>query len=170
MKVTGTHIAYLQVCPRKLWLFANGITMEHTSDLVKEGKLIGETTYLDRSRKYTELQIDGIKIDFYDARNRVIHEVKKSSALDSAHIAQVKYYMYILSKQGIEKPSAILEYPKLRHQEYVEWSPNLTQEVECWLAKITSILKEESCPKLLDSKVCKKCSYYDFCYIEEDTP
>lgn len=42
MKVTGTHFNYYQVCKRKLWLFANGITMEHTSDLVYEGKLIHE--------------------------------------------------------------------------------------------------------------------------------
>lgn len=36
---TGTHFNYYMVCHRKLWLFANGINMEHTSDLVYEGKL-----------------------------------------------------------------------------------------------------------------------------------
>lgn len=89
MPTTGTYIAYLHTCHRKLWLFAHGIQMEHTSELVGEGKLIAETTYLDRSRKYTELAIDGIKIDFYDARNKVIHEVKKSDKVEYAHIAQV---------------------------------------------------------------------------------
>ncbi|WP_235062772.1 Dna2/Cas4 domain-containing protein [Indibacter alkaliphilus] len=48
MNITGTHIAYLHTCFRKLWLFANGIQMEHTSQVVAEGKLIAETTYLDR--------------------------------------------------------------------------------------------------------------------------
>ena len=45
MIITGLHIQYYFVCHRKLWLFANGIQMEHTSDLVYEGKLIHETTY-----------------------------------------------------------------------------------------------------------------------------
>ncbi|MDZ4711764.1 MAG: Dna2/Cas4 domain-containing protein, partial [bacterium] len=27
MQITGTHIAYLHICHRKLWLFANGISM-----------------------------------------------------------------------------------------------------------------------------------------------
>ena len=29
MTPTGTHFNYYQVCKRKLWLFANGINMEH---------------------------------------------------------------------------------------------------------------------------------------------
>lgn len=48
MNVTGTHFNYYQVCKRKLWLFANGITMEHTSDLVYEGKLIHEIKKSDK--------------------------------------------------------------------------------------------------------------------------
>ena len=79
MNITGTHIAYLHTCHRKLWLFAHGIQMEHTSDIVAEGKLIGETTYLDRARKYTELELDYIKIDCFEAKNRVIHEEKKAN-------------------------------------------------------------------------------------------
>ena len=77
--ITGTHFNYHQVCRRKLWLFSAGITMEHTSDLVYEGKLIHETTYQQRPERYQELELDGIKIDFYDAKNRVVHEVKKSN-------------------------------------------------------------------------------------------
>ncbi|MHB1179040.1 MAG: Dna2/Cas4 domain-containing protein [Daejeonella sp.] len=76
MLLTATDINYYHVCHRKLWLFANGIRMEHTSDVVAEGKLIGETTYPERAEKYTEIEVDGIKIDFYDAKNKVVHEVK----------------------------------------------------------------------------------------------
>ncbi len=72
MQITGTHFNYYYVCHRKLWLFANGINMEHTSELVAEGKLIHENSYPFRSEKYTEIELDGIKIDYYDARNRII--------------------------------------------------------------------------------------------------
>ena len=62
MQITGTAINYYFLCHRKLWLFANNIQMEHTSDLVYEGKLIHEFSYDQRSEKYTELEIDGIKV------------------------------------------------------------------------------------------------------------
>ena len=95
MKVTGTHFNYYQVCKRKLWLFANGITMEHTSDLVYEGKLIHEESYPQRSAKYEEVEIDGIKVDYYDTGNKIIHEIKKSDKIERAHEWQLKYYIYI---------------------------------------------------------------------------
>lgn len=73
---TATHINYYNVCRRKLWLFANGINMEHASDLVTEGKLIGTESYPQRSDRYTEVQLGGVKIDFYDPYNKVVHETK----------------------------------------------------------------------------------------------
>lgn len=169
MNLTGTHIAYLHTCHRKLWLFANGIQMEHSSDIVAEGKLIGENTYLDRSRKYTELQIDGIKIDFYDAKNKVIHEVKKSDKIEEAHIAQVKYYLYVLCNNGITGATAIIEYPKMKQTQAVEWQDGDEDKVIEWIAKTTEVIHAETCPPLLKKPICKKCSYYDFCYSGEET-
>ena len=32
MLPTGTHFNYYLKCHRKMWLFANGINMEHTSE------------------------------------------------------------------------------------------------------------------------------------------
>jgi CRISPR-associated exonuclease Cas4 len=43
--------------------------MEHTSDLVYDGKLIHETSYPQRPERYEEISINGCKIDFYDAKN-----------------------------------------------------------------------------------------------------
>src|SRR5215212_5619368 len=114
MHLTATHINYYFICHRKLWLFANGINMEHTSDTVAEGKLIGETTYTQRAEKYTEIEIGGSKIDFYDAKNKVIHEIKKSDKIEDAHEWQVKYYIWLLQQNGVEGVTGILEYPKLR--------------------------------------------------------
>ncbi len=53
--------------------------MEHTSDLVYEGKMLHESSYPQRSERYEELEIEGCKIDYYDARNKVVHEIKKST-------------------------------------------------------------------------------------------
>jgi len=64
MTPTGTHFNYYQICRRKLWLFANGISMEHTSDTVYDGKLIpGERRYslcLDVSEIFKPIIIDRV--------------------------------------------------------------------------------------------------------------
>ena len=93
--------------------------MEHTSDLVYEGKLIHEESYPQRSVRYEELAIDGIKIDFYDARNKIVHEVKKSNKIAPAHRLQLLYYLYVLEQNGILGATGILEYPKLRKTEEI---------------------------------------------------
>lgn len=72
MIVTGTHFNYYQLCHRKLWLFANGINMEQESDLVYEGKLVHESSYPQRTSKYEEVEIDGVKVDYYDAKNILV--------------------------------------------------------------------------------------------------
>src|SRR3954463_15343509 len=122
MHLTATHINYYFVCHRKLWLFANGINMEHTSDTVSEGKLIHETSYPQRAEKYTEIEIGGSKIDFYDAKNKVIHEVKKSDSIEDAHEWQVKYYIYLLAQNGVEGVKGVLEYPKLRQTKDIDFT------------------------------------------------
>jgi len=101
MRITGTHFNYFLICPRKLWLFHNGIQMEQTSDLVYEGKLIHENSYPFRSDRFREVEIGGIKIDYYDHRNRVVHEIKKSDKREEAHIWQLKYYLYVLEQCGV---------------------------------------------------------------------
>jgi CRISPR-associated exonuclease Cas4 len=167
LQITGTHIAYYHLCYRKLWLFANGINMEHTSDVVGEGKLIGVTSYQDRASKFTEIEIDGVKIDFYDAKNRVIHEVKKSDCVEQAHFAQVKYYIYKLRQKGIEDVTGIIEYPKLRQREQVSFDADDEIYIQQWVREVENIIHSERCPEVIRSKICKSCSYYDFCYSTE---
>lgn len=165
---TATHIAYFHICHRKLWLFAHGIHMEHTSETVAEGKLIGETSYRDRAQKFTEVEIDGVKIDFYDAKNKVVHEVKKSSSVEQAHIAQVQYYLYKLLQKGVQSVSGLIEYPKLKQREEVHpLTESDVRNIEVWEEEITSIIQSEVCPEVIKAKICKRCSYYDFCYSTE---
>ena len=165
--ITATHVNYYHVCRRKLWLFSNGITMEHTSDAVLEGKLIGESTYPQRAERYTEVAFDGIKIDFYDAKNKIVHEIKKSAKIEDAHRAQVKYYLYVLERNGITGAKGILEYPKQRHTEGVELTDLDRENIPKWEADIAALVESDTCPKVINKPMCKQCSYYDFCYANE---
>lgn len=141
--------------------------MEHTSDLVYEGKLIHETTYPQRSSKYTEIELDGIKIDYYDPHHKIIHEVKKSDKKLKAHEWQLKYYIYVLENNGIEGVTGILEYPKLRKTDEVLLSNRDRIEIEDIKGEIKKILGIDNCPDRLPKIKCKNCSYFDFCWSGE---
>ena len=169
MRITGTHFAYFQVCHRKLWLFSHGINMEQNSELVQEGKLIHETAYPQRPQRYEEIEIDGIKIDFYDTVKKRIHEIKKSASLEPAHEWQLKYYLYVLKQHGIEKASGLLEYPRSRQTKEI-WLSSVDEEViQSMLEQIDTLIQSDDCPEKLKMKICRSCAYHDFCWIS-DTP
>ena len=167
MQITGTHFHYFHSCHRQLWLFANNIQMEHTNDNVTAGKQIHETSYKQRAAKYQEVQIDGIKIDYFDKKSKIIHEVKKSSKLHNAHIWQLKYYIYVLEQNGIKGVSGILEYPKERKTEEVMLSKPDIDRIEEIKSEITEIINSENVPDVINKPRCENCSYYDFCYSGE---
>jgi CRISPR-associated exonuclease Cas4 len=167
MTITATLINLYHVCKRELWLHAHEIRMEHTSDVVAEGKLIGEESYPQRAERYTELVLDGVKIDFYDAKNKVVHETKKSDKVEAAHEAQVKYYLWKLEQNGIEGATGIIEYPKQRHTTHIAALTDADRkEIMTWEREITQIVEREQVPPVIKAKICKTCSYFEFCYAE----
>lgn len=168
MHIIGTHFNYYQVCKRKLWLSASGIGMEHTSDLVYEGKLVHENSYPQRSAKYEEIELDGIKIDFYDTKNKVIHEIKKSDKVEAAHEWQLKYYIHVFERNGMEGVTGILEYPLLRKKDTVILNDIDREMIEDMEKEISKIIESDECPPLKKTRICKNCSYFDFCYSGEE--
>ena len=168
MQINATLINLFNVCKREMWLHANGIRFEHTSDTVYEGKLIHEECYPQRSSKYQEIELDGIKVDFYDAKKRIIHEIKKSDKVENAHIWQLKYYIYVFEKNGIEHVTGIIEYPKLRKTEEVLLSKIDREEIKKMEIEILSIIEDKLCPALIKKNVCRSCSYYEFCFTNEE--
>lgn len=176
MPITGTHIAYNYICKRKLWLFANGINMESNSEVVADGKLLHETSYPQRNVKYEELDISADfqnialtgKVDFYDRNNKVIHEIKRSDKVDTAHQWQVKFYLWLLELNGISNAKGLLEYPKLRQTDEVVLTDSDRTYLEKIVLQIPKIIHSEECPPKINGKICKSCSYYELCYINEE--
>lgn len=168
MNITGTHFNYYLICHRKLWLFANGINMESNSDLVYEGKLIHETSYPRRSEKYQEVEMDGIKIDYYDPKQKVVHEIKKSDKHEDAHEWQVKYYLFVLERNGIEGATGLLEYPRMHKTAEVLLTIPDREAIAEMLVEIEGIIKDKHCPERIQKTRCKNCSYFDFCWSGEE--
>lgn len=168
MSITGTLVQYYHVCKRRCWLHANNIRMEHTSDTVAEGKLLHETSYPQRAAKYTEIMLGGSKIDFYDAQNKVIHETKKSDKMEAAHEWQLKYYLLLLEEEaGVTGATGRLEYPKLRETKEITLSDEDKIYLKNCCAAIEKLIALENCPPRIDKPMCKKCSYYELCYVED---
>lgn len=180
MPITATLINYLMLCRRKVWLHAHGIRMEHTSEIVAEGKLIGQESYPQRAERWTEVEVSATlppainpiqlaaKIDFFDAQRGIVHEVKKSAAKEQAHIAQVQFYLYILRLNAIKAEYGLLEYPKLRLTERVSLTPEDQLHIENQIIKTHEIINQETCPERLPISKCKSCSFFEFCWVGEE--
>lgn len=163
LRITGIKINYLFVCERKLWLFDRGIGMEHTSEKVLLGKILEESSYLSEEKR--KIMIDElICIDILSEDE--IREVKYSNRMEDANRMQVLYYLYYLKKLGVKK-RGILNYPKQRKREIVELNQEYEKKIEEALLKIEEIIKMEKPPPVVKKSYCKKCAYYEFCFIGE---
>ncbi len=167
MTPTATHIAYYHLCHRKLWLACHHVRLENTTDntYVETGKLISETTYARRPKKWRELSLPGIKIDHFDPQTRTVREVKKSRKLEHAHMAQVQYYLFRLEKAGVQDPKGLLEYPKAKKTVAVRLEEGTRKEIEVWITDIEKIATAPFCPAVIKKSYCRKCAYRDFCYV-----
>ncbi|NOY58586.1 MAG: CRISPR-associated protein Cas4 [Calditrichaeota bacterium] len=162
-KLTGTQLNYYFHCKRQLWLFTHQIICEQESDAVFLGKVIHETSY-ERERK--EVEIDNIKLDFLDVRDGVLHEVKKSDKWSDAHEWQVLYYLYVLKQKGVIGLRGELNYPTIRRTISVDLTPEKEQRLEKKLADIRRIIQLSIPPDISVKKsVCRKCSYFELCYV-----
>lgn len=126
------------------------------------GKLIDLHAY-KREKKHINID-DTINIDFI-GNHGTIHEVKKSKSIDKADIYQLKYYLYYLDKRGVKDIQGIINYPKLREKVNVELMHDDKGEIDSILEEITLILEKENPPPVIKTKICKKCAYYELCYI-----
>lgn len=162
MRVTGVMFYYYFVCKRKLWHFIQGITLEQENDNVLIGKLLDNDAY-DREKKHLLID-ESINIDFIKDW-KILHEVKKSRSIEEASIWQVKYYLWFLRERGVELEKGILDYPKIKRREDVYLEEGDEEKIKRIVEDIDRISKSNEVPPLIDSKICKSCAYYEFCYV-----
>ena len=161
-EISGTMFYYYFVCKRKLWFFANEIQMESENEDVIIGKLIDENSY---SRELKHVLIDNtVNIDFIKEW-KILHEVKKQKSIEEAGIWQLKYYIYFLRKRGINIEKGILDYPKLKKRQEIFLSKEDEERIENILLEIREIINLKLPPKLEKLKICRKCAYFEYCYI-----
>ena len=160
--ITGTAINYLYICTRKLWFYQNQLEMEHTSEFVDLGKHLHDESYQREKRR--ELSIDNlVQIDFVD-KDGVLHDIKSGPAMETAHIMQLCYYLYLLKHKGVTNRKGVINYPRQRRTTEVELTPEREQDVETAIEKVNEITALPTPPHADYMKICKSCSYQELCW------
>ena len=161
-RITGVMIYYYFVCKRKLWYFCHEIRMEAENEDVILGKILDESSYRKNDK---HINIDNIiNIDFI-SEHKELHEVKKSKAVEEAGIWQVKYYLYYLWKRDVKEIKGKVDYPLLKKSVIVELSDKDIEILEKITSEILEIENMDVPPVTANHKLCKKCAYYDLCFI-----
>lgn len=162
---TGTQVNYFIICPTKLWLFSHYATMEQTSDLVILGKLVQENFYPQKKNLIIDQKIS---IDFIKkGKKLIVHEIKKSDKLEKAHMMQLLYYLYyIKNEKGFENIEGIINYPSKRKIVKIKLTPKKENELKKIFENIKKIVLSKP-PKPKYKKYCKKCSYFEFCWVNK---
>ena len=160
--ITGLMVYYYEVCKRKLWYFVNEIQLEENNSNVILGKLLEENTY---TRDEKKINIDGvINIDFIRSK-KILHEIKKSNSIEPASLLQVQYYLYYLEKKGLIGLKGILDYPLLKQTVEVNLTDKDRENLDNIIIGIKEILRKESPPIFEKKSICKKCAYFDLCFV-----
>ena len=164
MRTNGTLINYYFHCKRQCWLHGNRINMEDNSEDVHIGKIIHELK--SEGKKNSEISIENIKID--KITKDYLVEIKKSDADVEAVKWQVLLYIFILKNKGISRKGKIESQEKNKQKNkiiYVELTEENELKLKRLIKDIDQLLEEENAPEIGKIKGCKKCAYYEYCYI-----
>ena len=165
MKITGTIINYYFHCKRQCYLFANRINLEDNSEDVRIGRVLDEIRAKeneDSEVKYEHIVLDKIT-------SKYVEEYKKSDADPEAAKMQLIFYLKQLQDKGIEKAGKLIYDEKNkkegRKSEIVKLDEINIKKLNNCMEQITKLIEQDKVPEVEKDKKCKKCAYYEFCYL-----
>lgn len=163
MRVNGTLMNYYFHCKRQCYLHGNRLNLEDNSEQVKIGKALHE----ERDKKEnTEIALENICLD--KLSREYLTEVKKSDADVEAAKWQLLFYLKVLKEKGIERKGKLEFIEKEKSGKkilYYELTTEVEQELEGYIYEIERLLESDEIPQVLNKPKCKKCAYYEYCYI-----
>jgi len=162
--VNGTLINYFFHCKRQCYLHGNRLNLEDNSESVKVGRAI----HKEKEEKLmdSEIGIENIRLDGLTSKYLV--EIKKSDADIEASKWQLLFYLKILKDKGIERDGKLVFVEKNKQSKniiYVYLTEDNIVKLEKYIAEINDLLTGEKIPDVINSSSCKKCSYYEYCFI-----
>ncbi|AAR38877.1 NEQ021 [Nanoarchaeum equitans Kin4-M] len=162
--IGGAYIYYYFVCKRKLWFYANKITMEHESDLVQIGKYI-ELFYKEKHKYERKVIINEISPDVIKRYKDfvLVFEIKKSDKFKEAALWQLKYYLWYLKRLGLNVKGKLV-IPEYNKEEYIELTEKDERKIKEILNEIKRIISMDKPPREVFKDYCKACAYYPLCW------
>ena len=164
MKVNGTLINYYFHCKRQCYLHGNRLNLEDNSEIVKIGKAIHEEK--SKEKENTEISIENIKLD--KLTSEYLTEIKKSDSDLEAAKWQLIYYLKVLKDKGVYRKGKLefIERNKSSKKTIVyELNDEIEEELYLNIKNIENLILGNEIPEVLNSSKCKKCAYYEYCYI-----
>lgn len=163
MKVNGTLVNYYIHCSRQCYLHAHRLNFENNSEDVKVGKALHESKYTNDDN--AEIAIENIRID--KISKDYLTETKKSDADVEAGQWQLIFYLYILKQKGIVRKGKLdfIQKNKEKKSIIIELNEQLENDLLVKLNEINELISSERVPDVVRKKCCKKCAYYEYCYI-----
>ena len=164
MNINGTIIKYYFHCKRQCYLHGNRLNMEDNSEQVKIGKAIHEERAENKNN--TEIAIDNIRLD--KLTKEYLTEVKKSDADAEAAKWQLLYYLKVLKTKGVIRKGK-LEFAEKNKKDkkiiIIELTDEVEKELDKYIDEIEQLLNQDRIPECINKSTCKKCAYYEYCYI-----
>ena len=164
MNINGTIINYYFHCKRQCYLHGNRLNMEDNSEQVKIGKAIHEERAENKNN--TEIAIDNIRLD--KLTKEYLTEVKKSDADAEAAKWQLLYYLKVLKTKGVIR-NGKLEFAGKNKKDkkiiIIELTDEVEKELDKYIDEIEQLLNQDRIPECINKSTCKKCAYYEYCYI-----
>ncbi len=163
LRIGGLAIQYYFSCKRELWLYLNYIDPDQEDIGIVAGRILHKKSYRNRGRK--EIDLGMAKVDLLRGGEypRII-EIKKSTKLIEPAIWQLKFYLWILKKQGTII-SGEVRIPKENKIIRVQ----LTSKDEAMLQKaideMPKIARIKWMPPYEKKPYCKGCAYRQFCEV-----
>lgn len=163
MRVNGTLMNYYFHCKRQCYLHGNRLNLEDNSEQVKIGKALHE----ERDKKdNTEIALENIRLD--KLGSEYLTEVKKSDADVEAAKWQLLFYLKILKEKGVMRKGKLEFIEKGKTNKkivYYELTEELEEKLEGYITAIEELVNTDKIPEVLNKPQCKKCAYYEYCYI-----
>ncbi len=164
IQITGTLISYYFICKTKLWLHANRINLEDNSEDVRIGKVLHEIK--EEDSKNAEIKIDNIKID--KITKEYLIEYKKSDSDLEAIRWQVLLYLYKLKQKEIIRKGKVELFEQNRQSKkthIIELDSQSETELLMILDEIEKMIEAPTPPPVILDNKCKRCAYYEYCFI-----
>lgn len=164
MNINGTIINYYFHCKRQCYLHGNRLNMEDNSEHVKIGKAIHEERAENKNN--TEIAIDNIRLD--KLTKEYLTEVKKSDADVEAAKWQLLYYLKVLKTKGVIRKGKLEFVEKNKKDKkiiIIELTDEVEKELDKYIDEIEQLLNQDRIPECINKSICKKCAYYEYCYI-----